>query len=123
VRHEYLSVKPSGFRFRQREFGDVDRLLNFFKQRPVPDREQTREQAPPPLPSQPPPQQYQQQQQWQQQQQQWQQPQQAYGGYPQGMPPMPPMPQGGYPQAAYQNYPPQQGGYPPQQQQQWQGGY
>ena len=116
VRHEYLSVKPSGFRFRQREFGDVDRLLNFFKQRPVPDREQTREQAPPPLPSQPPPQQY-------QQQQQWQQPQQAYGGYPQGMPPMPPMPQGGYPQAAYQNYPPQQGGYPPQQQQQWQGGY
>ena len=36
VRHEYLSVKPSGFRFRQREFGDVDRLLNFFKQRPVP---------------------------------------------------------------------------------------
>ena len=115
VRHEYLSVKPGGFRFRQREFGDVDRLLNFFKQRPVPDRDQMRQQQqqqqPPPMPQQPPPQQYQHhhQQPWQQQQQ-WQQPQQAYGGYPpQGMPPMP---QGGYPQAAYQNYPPQQGGYP-----------
>ena len=40
VRHEYLSVKPSGFRFRQREFGDVDRLLNFFKQRPMPPMQQ-----------------------------------------------------------------------------------
>ena len=121
VHHEYISVKPEGFRFRRMEFPTVDRMLAYFKVNPrapvaapavEPPREEPRYDAYPPS-------------QWQQQQppppmqSQWQQPPPQYQQYqppPQYNQPPPAPPGGGWgapPVHAYQGAPPPMPGAPP----------